>query len=218
MAIQWRIPPQPEHFDHQIDLFYFWLESRNSLWLERGVYGSLTLGGGDVLELACGDGFNARNFYSYRSRRVIACDFDPKAIQTARTKNRTPNVEFVLADIRNAMPTGTFENIIWDAAIEHFTPDEIAKIFKDIKSRLTKDGIMSGYTIVERSDGKKSLDHHEYEFKDKEDLKRFLTPHFNNVVVFETIYPERHNLYFWASDGVLPLQDGWEYYTISCNE
>lgn len=81
-------------------------------------------------------------------------------LSQARTKKRTPNVEFVLADIRNAMPTGTFENIIWDAAIEHFTPDEIVKIFKDIKSRLTKDGILSGYTIVEKSDGKKSLDHH----------------------------------------------------------
>jgi len=49
MAVQWRLPPQPEHFDHQIDLFYFWLKSRNSLWLERGVYGSLTLGGGMYL-------------------------------------------------------------------------------------------------------------------------------------------------------------------------
>jgi len=107
------------------------------------------------------------------------------------------------------MPEGKFENIIWDAAIEHFTPTEIAKILEGIKSRLTDDGILSGYTIVERTDGTKSLSQHEYEFKSKEDLLRFFTPHFRNVTVFETEYPERHNLYFWASDGVLPFGPGW---------
>jgi SAM-dependent methyltransferase len=209
MTVQWGLPPQPEHFDHHIDLFYYWIESRNSLWLERGAFGSLALLGGDVLELACGDGFNARNFYSLRSRRVIACDFDPKAIDTARRKNHAPNVEFVLADIRSAMPNGTFENVVWDAAIEHFTPGEIEKIFVDIKSRLTSEGVVSGYTIVESADGTKSLSHREYEFRSKEDLLRFLTPHFKNATVFETVYPTRHNLYFWASDGVLPFGRDW---------
>src|SRR5688500_2807946 len=73
--IQWQLPPTPEHFDHHIDLYAGWSESRNPLWLERGVFGSLALQGGDVLELACGDGFNARHFYSLRSRKVVACDF-----------------------------------------------------------------------------------------------------------------------------------------------
>jgi len=208
LAVQWGIPPQPEHFDHNIDLFYQWRALRNSLWLERGVFGSLALRMGDVLELACGDGFNARNFYSLRSRRVVACDFDPVAIATAKKKNAAPNIEYVLADIRSAMPKGKFESIVWDAAIEHFTPDEIGKILTDIVSRLTDDGILSGYTIVEKPDGK-SLSHHEYEFKGKEDLARFLTPHFRNVTVFETIYPERHNLYFWASNSALPFRSNW---------
>ncbi len=208
LKVQWGLPPQPENFDHHIDLYYLWLESRNSLWLERGVFGSLTLRGGAVLELACGDGFNAKNFYSLRSSHVIACDFDPKAIRTAKKKNHAPNLEFILADIRTDMPEGKFENIVWDAAIEYFTPVEIAKILDDIKSRLQKNGILSGYTIVERSEGK-SLSHHEYEFKNKEDLMSFLSPHFDNVTVFETVYPSRHNLYFWASDGVLPFNYDW---------
>src|SRR6476469_812644 len=87
MSVQWVLPPQPEHFDHHIDLFYQWLSSRNSFWVERGVFGGLALKGGNVLELACGDGFNARNFYSLRSKKVIACDFDPRAIATAKAKN-----------------------------------------------------------------------------------------------------------------------------------
>lgn len=209
MAIQWSLPPQPEFFDHQIDLFYQWSTLRNSLWLERGVFGSLALRGGRVLELSCGDGFNARHFYSLRSERVIACDFDAKAIETARKKNHALNIEFLLADIRTEMPEGQFENIIWDGAIEHFTPDEIVKVLGDIKSRLTGDGVLSGYTILERSGGKKALSHHEYEFKSKEDLLRFFSPLFKNVTVFETEYPGRHNLYFWASDGMLPFGIGW---------
>ena len=107
------------------------------------------------------------------------------------------------------MPEGKFENVVWDAAIEHFTENEIDKILKNIKDRLTDFGILSGYTIVEKQDGSKSLEHHEYEFKNKEDLLRFFTPHFNNVTIFETLYPSRHNLYFWASDGTLPFRNDW---------
>lgn len=209
MAVQWGLPPQPEHFDHQIDLYYLWLETRNSLFIERGAFGSLALRGGDVLELACGDGFNARNFYSLRSKHVTSCDFDPSAIQTARRKNSALNVQYVLADIRNEVPGGQFDNVIWDAAIEHFTPTEIEHIMRGIKTRLKAEGILSGYTIVERQAGIKSLSHHEYEFKSKKDLLRFLQPHFKHVTVFETIYPIRHNLYFWASDGSLPFRSDW---------
>lgn len=63
-----------------------------------------------------------------------------------------------------------------------------------IVARLTPEGSLSGYTIVERPQ-EKSLHQHE---KGKEDLMRVLTPHFANVTVFETIFPDRHNLYFWA--------------------
>jgi SAM-dependent methyltransferase len=205
---QWGVPPVPEHFDHQIDLYYYWKLTRESLWVERGVFSSLCLDGGDVLELCCGDGFHARNFYSLRSRRIVACDFDPKAIATARHKNHAPNIEFVVADIRTAMPEGEFGTVIWDAAIEHFTEDETTAIIGALKQRLKFGGILSGYTIVETGQGL-SLPHHEYEFKSKSDLLRLFSPHFANVRVFETITPNRHNLYLWASDGVIPFDESW---------
>ena len=210
---QWAIPPPPEWFDHNIDLHYKWSATRESFWLERGVFGKLALKqNGNVLELACGDGFNAKHFYSLHSNKVVACDFDETAIATAIKKNSAPNIEFALADIRDNMPNGNFDTIIWDAAIEHFTPEEIDSILKNIKKRLNKQGILSGYTIVERKDGSgKQLVHHEYEFKDMGDLKRFFEPYFKNVRVFETIYPERHNLYFWASDGIIPFDKNWEH-------
>ncbi len=209
MDVQSR-PPTPEFFDHHIDLFYQWQHTKNPLWLERGIFGGLALKGGDVLELACGDGFNTRNFYSLRSKSIIACDFDKKALRTAKKKNSADNIRFVEADIRTQMPAGKFQNVVWDAAIEHFTVEEIQSILKNIKSRLTSDGILSGYTLVEKEDGEKHLHQHEYEFKDMADLHRLLQPHFKNVKIFETKYPSRHNLYFWASEATVPFDMNWE--------
>jgi len=209
LKAQWSLNPQPEWFDHSIDLFYKWQKTNNSLWLERGVYGGLALKGKSLLELSCGDGFNSKHFYAHRSKNVVACDFDPTAIATATKKNQASNIKYLLADIRKEMPEGKYENICWDAAIEHFTPDEIGSIMANIKDRLTSDGILSGYTIAEKADGQKQHTLHEYEFNDMKDLKRFLTPHFKNVRVFETIYPNRHNLYFWASDETLPFDKNW---------
>ena len=212
MFVSWAIPKNPEYFDHQIDLFYQWQKNRISFWLERGVFGSVALKRkGDVLELACGDGFNARNFYSGLASKVLACDFDKSAISLAKRKNPAANVTYVLADIRNNMPSGEYDNVIWDGAIEHFTPEEILVIVPNIKRRLKSDGILSGYTIVGNQNNK-SLAQHEYEFKSMADLKKFFTPHFKNVIVFETIFPQRHNLYFLASDGILPFSDKWEHW------
>jgi SAM-dependent methyltransferase len=206
MHAQWRMGDNPEFFDHHIDLLYQWTTTRSAFWVERGVFGGIALKGKNVLELACGDGFNAKNFYSSRSRHVLACDFDKAAIATAKSKNTAPNVTFQLADIRTNMPQGTFENIVWDAAIEHFTPPEIADIMANIKKRLTSDGVLSGYTLV---DGPETIHQHEYQFKDLADLASFLTPHFKNVRVFETHHPDRHNLYFWASDASVPFDSDW---------
>ncbi len=213
MKAKWSIGETPEHFDHTLDNFYQWPETGNSLWLERGVFANASLKrGGNVLELCCGDGFNAANFYAHLANKVIACDFDPSAIKSAKTNWKKPNVDFLIADIRTQMPEGKFDNITWDAAIEHFTEKEIDKLMSDIKSRLCKDGVLSGYTLVERDDGEKHIHQHEYEFKSKEDLMRFLKPHFSNVITFETIFPSRHNLYFWASDekSKIPFSKDWE--------
>jgi ubiquinone/menaquinone biosynthesis C-methylase UbiE len=209
----WTMGGNPEYFDHHIDLYYQWLKTKKSWWLERGVFGSLVIKrGGSLLELASGDGFNTRNFYSAIAGSVIACDFDKNAIRIATKKNKSENIDYLLRDIRYDMPQGAFDNIVWDAAIEHFTETEIDVIMKNIKERLTqRKGVLSGYTIVEKSDGK-SLEQHEYEFKNMQDLKRFFDPYFQNVIVFETIYPERHNLYFWASDGILPFSSGWTHW------
>ncbi len=214
MKYDWQYEPQPEWFDHFCDQFYWFRKSQNPLWVERGTFGLLAIKqGANVLELCCGDGYNSYHFYSIRATKIISVDFDIDAIPHAKKYNQAKNVEFRLCDIRSEMPEGIFDNIIWDAAIEHFTEEEIAGIMKNIKARLKPGGVLTGYTLVESPTGEKSLTHHEREFKSKEDLKSFFEPHFKNVKVFETIYPSRHNLYFYASDGVLPFDKEWEHIT-----
>ena len=210
--LEWKLLPNPEWFDHYMDLYYQWKKFRNPLWIERGIFNLLAVkNGGALLELCCGDGFNSYYFYSIRGKNIVSVDFDRGAITHAKKNHRADNIRFGVSDIRTEMPVGQFDNVIIDAAIEHFTESEIVQILKGVKERLKVGGILSGYTIVEKDDGSKSLHQHEYEFKSKDDLAGFLVPHFKNVKVFETIYPSRHNLYFFASDSTLPFDDNWEF-------
>lgn len=210
--LEWRMSENPEYFDHQIDLNYRWFKTRYSYPLERGVFSSFALESrmnqqNHTLDLCCGDGFYAYYFYSIKSTKVTAVDFDAKVIEYAKSLyGNAQNIDFYILDIRNGLPLGKFDNIIWDAAIEHFTEKEINKIMSEIKKSLKPDGILSGYTIVEPKQGGKHLHQHEYEFHDKKDLARFLEPFFKKVQVFSTTYPDRENLYFYATNGLLPFE------------
>lgn len=206
----------PENFDHRIDLYTLWRQKHNPLWVERGTFNVLALQMFPkpiVVELCCGDGFYTKYFYSISSEEIYSCDFDKNIIKFAKKNNSAPNIHYEIADIRDGIskifPTQISQkkvtNIIWDAAIEHFTESEIFSIMKDIKNSLTPDGIVSGYTVLQRKDGKKHLEHHEREFASKEDLRNFFSPYFKNVHIIETHYPDRTNLYFYASDAELPL-------------
>lgn len=205
-AVEWGIKPRPEWFDHFIDQFWQWGAANNSLWVERGVFSHLVLKDKSrMLEICSGDGFNSRHFYSVKCQSITALDFDETALSHARRYNSAPNITYIKQDIREGLPTGPFDNIVWDAAIEHFTEKEIDMIMRQLVDRLGADGILSGYTLTESPSGKKSNAFHEYEFKDKEDLRRFFTPHFKFVRVWETIYPTRHNLYFVASQAPVEM-------------
>lgn len=209
---EWRVDPNPEWYDHLIFQYWLWPISRNPMTWERGVFSMLPMNKGcRVLDLCCGGGFFAHHFFSSRASAVVSVDFDPIAIAHAKKNFQAPNVEYVCADIRTDMPGGDFDNIVWDAAIEHFTLEEAAKLLRDMKQRLGRTGILSGYTLVEKAIGK-SLSHHEYEYKSKEELAGVLKRQFANVMVFENQshdqFEDRHNLYFYASDGPLPFDAG----------
>lgn len=210
--VEWGVD-NPEFFEHHLDQYYSWRHTRNSLPWERGVYSTMALQATTtpttkptVLDLCCGDGFNDYYFYSLLAESVTAIDFDPDAIKVAKRTNQAPNVTYVLGDIRSDIPEGQFDNIVWDAAIEHFTEAETTALMGTIASRLKPTGILSGYTIVEAEDGHRHLHQHEYEFHGKEDLARFLTPWFETVQVWTTTFPNRTNLYFYATNHRLPSE------------
>jgi SAM-dependent methyltransferase len=205
LRLEWATGNPPEWYDTFIGQYYAWREERIAWIWDRGVLNTLCLKpGGRLLDICCGGGFYDYHFYAPRAREVLAVDFDPNAIAHAQRNNAASNIHYLVADIRESLPQGPFDNVIWDGAIEHFTPDEIDGLIRRIKERLAPGGVLSGYTVAEREEGMHHPDH-EYEFKSKDDLRRFFTPYFANVVVIETVYPERHNLHFMASDGDLPM-------------
>lgn len=210
MRFEWSATPQPDWFDHYCDQFYQFRISQNPLWIERGVFGLLAIKqDADVLELCSGDGYYTYHFYSIRARNIKAIDYDLEALSHAKEYNQAKNIEYILSDIRNELPDGLFDNIIWDASILLFSKDEIDKIMGNIKARLNPNGIFLGYTVVEPPGGHKGLGLRE-SILSKEDLAKIIRPYFKNVKVFETNYPSRHNLYFYASEQVLPFDQGWE--------
>jgi SAM-dependent methyltransferase len=199
-GLQWGWEPRPEWFDHYLDQHWQMSATNNGLWVERGVFSRMMIKpGGRMLEICCGDGYNAKHFYSSAAASITAIDFDKDAIPHAKRFNSAPNVTYLQRDIRHGLPEGRFDNIVWDAAIEHFTEAEIDNLLKNLVGLLGEHGVLSGYTLTEARDGRKSNALHEYEFKDMDDLRRFFTPHFKHVRVWETIYPTRHILYFAAS-------------------
>lgn len=210
--IEWGSSPNPEWYDHFLDQYWAWSKFGTAMPWERGVFSSLALKkGGNALELCCGDGFNAYHFYAIHLASITSVDFNEAAIEHAQKNFKNPKITYSVCDIRISIPSGKFDNVIWDAAIEHFTESEINKIMSDIKNCLTDEGILSGYTITKRPNGQKMHHDHEYEFTSKEDLMRFLSPHFQRVRIFETDYPDRHNLYFYAADrGALPFDPDWD--------
>ena len=161
-----------------------------------------------VLELCSGDGFNTYHFYSLLAKSIVAIDFDPDAIRFARSHHQAPNIDFRLADIRHDLPDIVFDNVIWDASIQHFTDDETTVLMAEIRTCLGAVGILSGCTVADNGTGGKQLRYHEREFKGREDLSAFLARWFKNVEVWETVYPGRRNLYFYATNGALPRDRG----------
>ena len=107
--------PRPEWFDHYLDQHWQWSAKNNSLWVERGVFSGLVMKpNAQMLEICCGDGFNARHFYWSRAASIVALDFDKDAIPHARRYNSAPNISHVQQDIREGLPAGPFDIIVWE--------------------------------------------------------------------------------------------------------
>jgi SAM-dependent methyltransferase len=200
--------PSAEWFDHELDAQWQWPAQGRFSFLERGVLSSLAIRpGGRLLELCCGDGFNAGRFYSSRAGQVLAVDHNREALAQARRRHARPNVEFREADIRSELPAGPFDNVIWDSAIHHFSIAEAAVVLASVHRALADDGVLSGYTVIEPGE---SYAYTRLRFTDAGGLAELLAGEFAHVSVLETSDPLRQNLYFFASDlrAALPFAEG----------
>jgi spermidine synthase len=213
-VVQWGMKPTPNWFDHNIDVYWKLWKKSDSSWLERGVLNSLCLAGGNALELTCGDGFYTSRFYAAKLNSMVACDRDPKAIESARKYSRASNVSYVVADILTEIPSGKFHNVVWDFGFpwcNHFSSPQVDAIVAQCKDRLTESGIFSGYLALLSQNGMYAQNEHatEIDFKDISALKTYLLRYFSHVSVIETSSPGRHNAYFFASNHAVPFADGW---------
>lgn len=196
----------PEYFDHYIDLYYKWSQTRDANWLERGVFNRQALKmftSSRALELCCGDGFNAKYFYSASVDKIICCDYNPETIAFAKRHNLCENIKYAVTDLRYEMPDGKFTNIIWDAAISYFSWEEIHVILGRIRQRLEPNGILSGSTIICKT--REIVPQHKHEFADAKEIENLLKEYFGKVYIFESEGVNRHNVYFFASDGKIPF-------------
>ncbi len=190
--------PSAEWFDHEIDVHWQWVAKQRSMFLERGVLNTLAMRPeAEVLELCCGDGFNSHRFYAGRASRVLAVDYNAGALRHARRYHPRANVEYRRCDLRSEFPEGSFDNIVWDSAIHHFSEPEATAILTSARARLRPGGVLSGYTVIEP--------HAEYaftrmRFSSPEELAELLGGVFAHVAVHETPDALRRNLYFFASD------------------
>jgi SAM-dependent methyltransferase len=207
LGVEGVLSPQSEWFDHHIDVHWQWPATGRSSFLERGVYNSLVIEpGAAVLELCSGDGFNTRYFYAPRASAVVAVDSNREALAYARRVNRAPNIRYEWCDIRRSLPEGSFHNVIWDAALDHFTPDELREVLALVRERMAPGAVLSGYTEVEEL----PYEYRKQSFQSKDDVVALLCRSFAHVMVFETPDPQRTNLYFFASDSAerLPFAHG----------
>jgi hypothetical protein len=206
MNILWGNPNPPEFFEHRMDQFYQMRSKKNTFWLERGVINKITIQeNAKILELSCGDGYFAYHFYSSNNPILLDCiDIDKDAIDICNKYHSDSKISYYCEDIKIFIPKNTYTNIIWDAAIEHFSEEDIHTLIVKYKNYLEQDGLFTGYTIQKNLIGLQHPDHL-CEMNDKEHLASFFTPYFKNVLILETTCSERINYYFYASDGVLPL-------------
>jgi SAM-dependent methyltransferase len=221
MNIEWHRRPYPEWMDHDQDLNYQLPVHGKSFFLERGSLPKILASSIikkkkiNLLDLCSGDGFYSQYFFGKVINKCVLIDRDKMALERARIRlNKLKFIEkskfnFYHADILNKNFSDEFSQnfdfkfdvVLFNAAIEHFTEQDLEKIFIYIKSNINTESVVFGYTLVEKNN-EDSFDHHLQFFSNLDDLNSKINKFFINVKCFESIDADRHNLYFIASDKI----------------
>ena len=111
--------------------------------------------GKDVLELATGPGMIARHI-APSAASVIATDFAPKMIETARKAKNPENVRFEVADATSLRFEDKSFDVVVIANALHIIPNP-EKALAEIRRVLKDDGVLIAPNFIFREGGKRNL-------------------------------------------------------------
>jgi SAM-dependent methyltransferase len=199
---QWVLGEEPPHFfDQRMGFFQFAFGHKDygPYALFRGFYSSEILRQGDrLLDIGCGDGFFTRRFFAERCGHIDAIDIEPSAIQAAVTYHSAPNITYHLLDaVNQPFPNDTYDVIVWDGAMGHFSPDATHLLLQKIYESLAQDGIFVGSESL----GIEGSDHLQY-FHSLNDLYQIFKPYFKHIQL-------RCANYKIGSEGVIRQEAYW---------
>lgn len=185
----WQLNNTQPHFTyHRLAWFFFGFGRRrmHPYQLIRAFYTAEVLQPEDVvLDIGCGDGFFTNHFLSTQSAKVDAIDIDPLAIREAKRNNTRPNIAYYLRDsVREPFPRTTYDVIVWNGAIGHFTNVDTEVVLQKVARALSPDGIFVGSESI----GHEGHDHLQI-FQTTRDLAELFRPHFANVCAKTLRYP-----------------------------
>jgi SAM-dependent methyltransferase len=134
-------------------------------------------------------------------------DANREALAHARHVNPAPNVRYLQGDIRGELPAGPFDNVIWDAALTHFSDDEVQSILRNVRAVLRPGGVLSGQTDYETAG---DYSYAVISVPDSELLADMLGRVFPHVYIRRSDDGPRVNYYFFCSDEAraLPFSPG----------
>jgi SAM-dependent methyltransferase len=204
-----QIPPATVFTDHYINQFFLLSALKRTWWIEGAVFCGLAIKPGSrILELGCGTGYYSDIFFSPFASEVVAIDIDQRAIETARRFHQATNIRYEVMDFTKTLPDGPFDLVAWSPTIAAYTVQDVHELMTRLREIMSKDALLYGWTAVETDrSGPEIL------WYDMKSLAKRLQAYFNNVRAFErvhtTVQPPRHELYFYASDGLLPFDSGW---------
>jgi len=136
--------------DDKINNMLEWTGERFIPWMEgaqihyehihRYAFASLFVKGKKVLDLACGEGYGSHAL-SKNAGYVVGVEIDENAVEHARNKYTTQNLEFIQGSILEIPIQGNekFDVIVCFEGIEHV--EEHEKLLSEVKRLLNKEGV-----------------------------------------------------------------------------
>jgi len=150
--------------------------------LHRYAYATTLVKGKRVLDLASGEGYGSK-MMSEVAASVIGVDIDDKAIEHAKSRYGSANLQFLKGSI-SAIPVtddNSFDVIVCFEAIEHIEDHD--QLLKEVKRLLKADGIFIVSTPNKLTYHDEARDENPFHVKELyfEEFQKLLTNYFRNV-------------------------------------